>query len=456
MKSVDKKKKITRRSMLAMLGSGIAASAAASSCSGERGKNSLSAGDGGTYGDMTYRTNNRSGDKVSLLGYGCMRFPLKAETIKNGDYRNAEIDQDAVQGLVDYAISHGVNYFDTAPIYNAGKSEIAIGKALSGYKRDSFYLATKMSTMACKSREDALEMFDRSFENCRTDYFDYYLLHALHSLEDYKLFYEEWGLLDFLLKKKKEGKIRNLGWSFHGDEKLFEYMLALPVKWDFVQIQMNYRDWLESRPPAKWMYEKLAERGIPVVIMEPLLGGRLADLNHNANAMLKEVHPDKSVASWAFRFAGSFPGVLCVLSGMTYMEHLKDNLKTFSPIVPLTEEEKKVLSKALANWEKYKDIPCTGCRYCMPCPYGVDIPGVFAYYNRCVKESLIPDEAMDKGYKKLRRRFLLGYDRSVAELSQADKCVACAQCVSKCPQHIPIPGRMMMLDKMVEKLKLSR
>ncbi|MEQ3332334.1 aldo/keto reductase, partial [Phocaeicola vulgatus] len=184
-------------------------------------------------------------------------------------------------------------------------------------------------------------------------------------------------VLDFLLKEREEGRIRNLGWSFHGSVEVFDYLLSLDVKWDFVQIQMNYVDWRHAsgrNVNAEYLYGELAKRGIPAVIMEPLLGGRLSKLNDHLVARLKQRRPENSVASWAFRFAGTYPNVLCVLSGMTYMEHLQDNLRTYSPLEPLNEEEKEFLEETAQLMLKFPTIPCNDCKYCMPCPYGLDIP----------------------------------------------------------------------------------
>lgn len=412
---------------------------------------------------MTYRTDPHTGKKVSLLGYGLMRLPVKEGANPNSD----EVDQDMVNKLVDYAIAHGINYFDTAHPYHKGMSQIAIGKALKKYPRDKFFLATKMPTPHMPTLEQAKEIFEKQLRDCQVEYFDYYLLHNLQTIEVYKEIYENRGILDYLLEQKRKGRIRNLGFSFHGTRSLMEYLLNLDLQWDFVQIQCNYHDWdrgaelpawmqQSERVPARWMYEKLTEKQIPITVMEPLLGGRLTRLSRSAIAILKQAEPERSIASWAFRFVGSLPNILCVLSGMTYMENLQENICTFSPLQPLSEEEHKVLDKALDVFLGNRTVPCTGCQYCTPCPYGVDIPAVFAHYNKCVNEERMPKDRMDEDYRRERRRFLIGYDRNVPELQQANRCIQCGQCVSKCPQWINIPKEMEKIDRFVEQLKLEK
>lgn len=413
-----------------------------------------------TVGKMTYRINPKNGDKISLLGYGCMRFP----TI--GDDKSA-IDEEISQILVDEAIRRGVNYFDTAWPYHGGNSETFIGKALKKYPRDSFYLASKFPGMRDMTKEEFLEVFPKQLEKCQVEYFDYYLLHNLQNVQDFKKTYEEKGMLAYLLEQKKQGKIRNLGWSFHGDMEMFNYVLSLDVEWDFALIQINYMDWdvapdISKRkwanentvaPNARWMYEKLTERGIPVIIMEPLLGGRLARLNKEAHTLLKTENPEDPPARWAFRFVGQLPNVITVLSGMTYMEHLVENARTYSPLAELTEREMATLMKAAEAQRGKHAINCTTCRYCMPCPYGLDIPSIFAHYNKCVVEDNIPPDSLDPDYARARRAYLVSYDRAMPELRQADKCIGCKRCVPLCPQMIDIPSEMLRLAKLVESLR---
>jgi predicted aldo/keto reductase-like oxidoreductase len=270
------------------------------------------------------------------------------------------------------------------------------------------------------------------------------------------------GLLDYLLKKREEGVIRNLGFSYHGDIEVFDYLLENhdKYKWDFVQIQMNYVDWHlanennRRNTDAEYLYNELDKRGIPAVIMEPLLGGRLVKMPNHIVATLKQKRPEDSVASWAFRYAGTKPRILTVLSGMTYMEHLQDNVRTYSPLEPLTAEEQEWLENEVANlYVSYPTIPCNDCKYCMPCPYGLNIPAILLHYNKCVNEGNVPESRQDPNYKKARQAFLVGYDRSVPELRQASHCTGCNQCSPECPQRINIPQQMQRIDKYVEALK---
>lgn len=407
---------------------------------------------------MTYRSFPGLGDdKISLLGYGCMRWP----TIPAPDSKGELIDQDAVNELVDYAIAHGVNYFDTSPVYVQGWSEKATGIALKRHPREKLYIATKLSNFANYSRENSLAMYRKSFEEMQVDYFDYYLLHAIGGGNGMQTFNERYidnGMLDFLMKEREAGRIRRLGWSFHGSVEVFDQVLAMHdrVHWDFVQIQLNYVDWRHATGNninAEYLYGELAKRNVPAIIMEPLLGGRLSNVPQHIVARLKQRRPEDSVASWAFRFAGSPEGVLTVLSGMTYMEHLQDNIRTYSPLVPLTDEDKEYLEETAQLMMQYPTIPCNDCKYCMPCPYGIDIPAILVHYNKCVNEGNVPKSSQDENYRKARRAYLIGYDRSVPKLRQASHCIGCNQCVSHCPQSIDIPKELHRIDNFVEQLK---
>ncbi|MDE6171455.1 MAG: aldo/keto reductase, partial [Duncaniella sp.] len=409
---------------------------------------------------MTYRVNPSTGDKVSLLGYGCMRWPTLPEDAQT-------LDQEMINRLVDTAIEHGVNYFDTSPAYCRGKSEGATGIALSRHPRESYFIATKLSNFAPStwSREASIAMYRNSLKELRTDYIDYMLLHGVgmgdDGMETLRARYIDNGILDFLMKEREAGRIRNLGFSYHGDIKVFDYLLSRhnEFKWDFVQIQMNYLDWHHAREinprntDASYLYAELEKRGIPAVIMEPLLGGRLSKVHDHVVARLKQREPERSVASWAFRYAGTPEGVLCVLSGMTYMEHLEDNLRSYCPLKPLTREEIEYLYDTADIMVQFPTIPCNDCKYCMPCPYGLDIPGVLLHYNKCVNQGNVPENAQAENYREARRAFLVGYDRSVPRLRQADHCIGCNKCVAHCPQNINIPGEMARIDRFVEHLK---
>lgn len=412
-------------------------------------------------GEMTYRINPSTNDKVSILGYGCMRLPTVVTDPE------MSIDQEAVNRSVDAALKGGVNYFDTSPAYCKGQSETAMGIALSRHPRNSYFIATKLSNFAPStwSRTESMKMYNNSFKNLQTDYIDYMLLHGIGmgGMESFNGRYIDNGMLDFLLSEREKGKIRNLGFSYHGDVEVFDHLLKLhdegKVKWDFAQIQLNYIDWLHAKEVnkrntnAEYLYGELEKRNIPAVIMEPLLGGRLATTTNHITSLMKQKRPDDSVASWAFRYAGTPENILTVLSGMTYMEHLEDNLRTYSPLEPVTEEETEFLSRIADLMLQFPTVPCTDCKYCMPCPYGVNIPGVFAHYNACVNEGNITSGKESEDYARARKAFLVGYDRKVPKLRQASHCIGCHTCEPHCPQGIHIPEQLHTIDAYADKLR---
>lgn len=457
-----KQKDITRRDFLKITGLSTLA-VAAPTIAGCSSKNTIQTSGSAVSGEiptgkMTFRTNPNGGDNVSVLGYGCMRWPTLTD-VANGENI---IDQETVNRLVDYALEHGVNYFDTAPVYLQGWSEKSTGIALNRHPRNSYFIATKMSNFADSSRSASIAMYRESLKRLQTDYFDYYLLHNIGaSMDIFNKRFIDNGILNFLIDERKAGRIRNLGWSFHGEKEVFDQILAMheEVHWDFVQIQMNYKDWRyagKNNVNAEYLYGELTKRGIPVVVMEPLLGGQLAKVPDHVASMFKQRDPFRSIASWAFRFVGSHPNILTVLSGMTYMEHLQDNLRSFCPLVPLNEADNEFLYETAKLLAAYPTIPCTDCKYCMPCPFGLDIPAIFAHYNKCVNEGNVVSSTEDNNYKKARKAFLIGYDRSVPKLRQASHCIRCGACVSHCPQKIRIPREMGRIDKYVEDLKQGK
>ena len=390
---------------------------------------------------------------IGVLGYGCMRWPMTKD-----DRGNEIIDQETVNSLVDEALAHGVNYFDTSPVYLRGDSERATAEALNRYPREKWLFATKLSNFADASYENSVKMYRRSLETFKTDHIDYYLLHSIGSAEDFKRRFEDTGIMQFLLKEREKGTIRHLGFSIHSHKEGFDSMMELHPKyhWDFVQIQMNYLDWTHAggrNTNADHMYEQLAARDIPVVIMEPLRGGGLASLTKSQTALLKEREPDRSVASWAFRFVGSFPKVLTALSGMTYREHLEDNLRTFCNFKPLVEEEFELLEQIAEEQSNFPLVGCTGCQYCMPCPYGINIPGVFRFYDNSVVEGTYVKGPEQEKYAKARRRYLAEYNKAVESVRQADHCISCGKCMKACPQHIRIPRELKRIDEYIEKIK---
>lgn len=365
---------------------------------------------------VTRRKFGNTSLSVPLLGFGMMRLP----TLGAG---SSNIDETIAQKIVDRAMQAGINYFDTAYPYHGGKSEVFAGKALKKYPRESYLLATKLPIWAINNQNDIERIFNEQLKKCQVDYFDFYLIHALNSFNWEKV--KEFNVYDFLLKKKQEGKIRNLGFSFHDSPEVLK-TIAETNKWDFAMIQLNYLDWDLYR--SKEQYEILTRNKIPVWVMEPLRGGALASLNKAATDILHNAAPGESNASWALRYAGSLPNVTCILSGMTLPEHLEDNIKTMTPFKPLSDPERNVLDKALAAYKSSGAIPCTSCRYCMPCPVGVDIPRIFGLYNQ---------------YKITGNSWLLKNGISaLPEDARPDACVDCGMCLKKCPQQLNIPAEL--------------
>ena len=414
-------------------------------------------------GEMTVRT-GRHGEKVSLLGYGAMRLPTEDGRHANGwadGASKAAIDQKAVNAHVDYALDHGLNYFDTSPVYCRGESERVMGIALSRHPREKYFIATKLSNFAEQlwPLKKCREMFETSLKSLRTDYIDFYLMHSIGNggFSTFSRRYLENGALDWLAEQRAAGRIRNLGFSFHGDARAFEWCMEnhAKYKWDFCQIQMNYVDWRHAKEVndrnlnAEYLYGTLAAKDIPVVVMEPLLGGRLAKFNYAVSSKLKGMDPNASLASWAFRFCGSFPRVLTILSGMTYMKYLEENVATFSPLRPLDQRQLDTPEVAAKLMLQNKTIPCNLCQYCMPCPYGIDIPGVFETWNAACTEDRLPDDPASPAYAANRRRFLADYDRAMPDLRQAEHCIGCGRCNAHCPQRIDIPAKMAEIDRMV-------
>ena len=410
--------------------------------------------DGGdVQNQMTYRVKHGSGDKVSLLGFGMMRLPD---------------DQDEINRLVDYAIAHGVNYFDTAPVYKGGHSEEMTGIALSRYPRDKYFVATKMSNQRDSNwlLDDARRMYENSFSKLRVDHIDYYLLHSIGGggVETLKARFLDNGLLEFLLKEREAGRIRHLGFSYHGDVSAFDFLLDHQDEyhWDFAQIQMNYLDWRHASlnksgwkqdADAEYLYDKLEKTGVQAVVMEPLRGGALARLDDELYQQLTALRPHDTPASWAFRWVGSHPNILTTLSGMNQMSHLEENVRTFSPLEPCTEAENKILEEIADVMAGFPVIPCTTCHYCMPCPFGVDIPGNFSYYNDAVAQKILPlPDKQAADYMTRKQQFADGMRKALPDVSTwATQCTDCESCLSKCPQQIRIPNQMARIVETLRK-----
>lgn len=442
---------MTRREFLQQLGLGAGAAVALNMLGPLR---MLAQDDKGSQvqNRMTYRVQHGTGEQISLLGFGMMRLPDNQE----------EVDR-----LVDYAISHGVNYFDTAPMYMGGRSEVLTGNTLSRYPRNKYYVATKMSNQNKRlwSFSESKRLYEQSFERLKVDYIDYYLLHSIGGggMETLRGRFFDNGLLDFLLKEREAGRIKHLGFSYHGDIRPFDYLLdhQNEYHWDFCQIQMNFLDWRHASmrtgrrvdADAEYLYNKCLKAGVQCVIMEPLRGGAFGRMAKELEAQLKAVHPEDSTARWAFRWVGSYPNILTTLSGMNQMEHLIDNVHTFSPLDPCTDAENQLLAEIADQMSGFPTVPCTTCAYCMPCPYGVDIPGNFAYYNDAVNEHILPlPDKQSADYAVRKQQFIEGLRKALPNTeSWARSCVDCEECLSKCPQQIRIPNQMARIVEILRK-----
>lgn len=358
--------------------------------------------------------------EVSLLGLGTMRLPCKTPLKREA---NPLINYEKGQELVDLAYENGVNYFDTAYMYHAGKSEKFIGTALKKYPRESYFLADKLPIWMCPKKSDMEKVFQKQLNRTGHDYFDFYLLHSLNKENFDKC--EKFGAYDFVMEKKRQGKVKNVGFSFHGTINDLNRIVAAH-KWDFAQIQMNYLDW--KNQSADEQYKILTDAGIPVIVMEPVRGGKLAEVSDDIEAMFKRSRPDSSVASWAMGFVASHKNVITILSGMNSPEQMLDNLDTLTDFKPFSKTELNICANAAAMMNKSNIIQCTGCDYCADCPKGVKISTIFAAYNKSVTGD--NDEAR--------------VDYNAIDV-KADSCIACGKCASHCPQSINIPDLMKSL-----------
>jgi len=378
----------------------------------------MATNDAKTMPQVTRRPYRNTEMTMPLLGFGLMRLPQK----------DGKIDDATAEKMVAKAFEAGCNYFDTAYMYHDGDSERFVGRVLSKYPRESYFLTSKMPIAMMNSADDNERIFKEQLERTKAGYFDFYFLHWLNAAHWEKA--QSFGTLEFMKKMQSEGRIRRLGFSFHGEPETLE-KIATFHPWDLVQIQLNYLDWELCRSGEQ--YEVLTRLGIPVSVMEPLKGGTLVRLTPAAKAVFEKANPKASVASWGLRFVASLPNIQIVLSGMSAMEHMQDNLKTFSPLVPLSDVERKTITEALAAYRKSGAVPCTACRYCSPCPMGVDIPRNLALLNQ-VKGGLPLFHAK------------LVYD-AMKEKERALSCVSCGSCLEKCPQQIRIPDFMAQIAK---------
>ena len=365
------------------------------------------------------------GKEISRLGYGGMRFP------KNGD----EVDVDAAVQLLRKAYEMGINYFDTAMVYHKGESEKIFGKAFEPYPRDSYLIADKMSIWLCSDEEDMKARFYNQLKTLKTDYIDFYLVHSLNRNHYKKV--KDLHCVEFLQQMKQEGKIKHLGFSFHDTYQVFTQILK-DYTWDFVQIQLNYLDW--HNQGAEQLYRELERRNLPVMVMEPVRGGYLATIDSERAKPFLELEPQRSIASWAIRWVESLPQVAVVLSGMSDLQQLEDNVATMTHFEPMNEQELAAIDRVVEEIRKVNEIPCTGCRYCMDCPMGVDIPEIFSIYSQY------------KIFGK-EKAFVQDYEEVVEHGNGAEHCVRCMACTTKCPQMIAIPDKLEMIAKLYAQKK---
>ena len=368
---------------------------------------------------MIYK--NFQNHKLSALGLGAMRLP-----VIGGD--DSKIDETAAEKMVDYAMEHGINYYDTAWGYHGGQSELVIGRALKRYPRESYYLATKFPGYDLSNMDKVEEIFEKQLKKCGVEYFDFYLFHNVCEMNIDAYLDDKYGIYRYLMKQKRAGRIRHLGFSAHGRYDVMKRFLeAYGEGMEFCQIQLNYLDW--NFQDAKGKLELLAEHQLPVWVMEPLRGGKLAELSEEDAELLKNLRPDESVPAWAFRFLQSIPGVTMVLSGMSNSEQLRENIQTFEEEKPLNSKEMEKLLKIANNMVEKIALPCTACRYCVShCPQGLDIPALLALYNEhCVTDGgFIAPMALS----------------AIPEEKRPGACIGCRSCEAVCPQQIKVSEAM--------------
>lgn len=354
--------------------------------------------------------------KMPKLGFGMMRLPEK----------DGVIDHEHVCRMVDKYMNAGMNYFDTAYVYHGGKSEVAAREALvKRYPRDSFMIATKLPAWEIKTASDVDRIFNEQLERCGVDYFDLYLLHSIEDGNNYDT-YEKYDCFSWGWKMKEQGKIRHLGFSYHGSPELLSKILDKHPDIEFVQIQFNYLDRTNPVVQSQALYEILAERNIPIIVMEPIRGGMLASFTPEIEAKFKALQPGRSIASWALRFVGSQPGIMTILSGMSTEEQMDDNIGTFTDFQLLTDAEQKTVDEVTADILSMPQIGCTACKYCCDgCPMGISIPDVFRTINTLRR---YPDDWRSKNF----------YSGLITRSGKASDCIGCGQCEGVCPQHLPI------------------
>ncbi len=354
--------------------------------------------------------------KMPKLGFGLMRLPEK----------DGQIDIDHVCRMADRYMAAGLNYFDTAYVYHGGKSEVAAREAVvKRYPRESFMLATKLPAWELKKEEDIDRVFNEQLERAGVDYFDFYLLHSIEDGNNYDT-YVKYDCFSWGVKMREEGKIRHFGFSFHGSPELLVEILDNHPEVEFVQIQFNFLDRTNPVVRSQELYEILRDRGIPIIVMEPIRGGMLANMSPAIEEKFKARNPDKSIASWALRFVGSQPGIMTILSGMSNEDQMADNVETFTNFEPLADDELELIEEATSDILSVPQIGCTACRYCCDgCPMGISIPDVFRTINTLRR---YPDDWRSKNF----------YSGLIQRSGKASDCIGCGQCEGVCPQHLPI------------------
>jgi len=377
---------------------------------------------------MEYRSITKLGIKTSLLGFGCMRLPLT---------KDGKIDEPEAERMLDKAYAAGVNYYDTAYPYHGGESEPVVGRIMKKYDRSSFYLATKLPVWMVKSVEDVEKILDEQLTKLQTDYVDFYLMHAMNG--------ERWdemvklGVPEELERIQKTGKIKNLGFSFHDNYEAFDKIINAR-DWDFCQIQINYMDADEQK--AMDLYKLAEVKGVPVAVMEPIKGGTLAKLPEDILSIFKKKDDTATASSFALRWVGTLSNVYVILSGMSSMEHVDDNLKSLGAFKPMDEDELKVVDEVKAKILSRTMNGCTGCRYCMPCPMGVDIPASFSCWNKL---------HMYENYYAVNWT----WDTEMGESKQPKNCVECGKCENACPQKIAIREDLKKAQKDLDDAKAN-
>ncbi|MDO4339979.1 MAG: aldo/keto reductase [Eubacteriales bacterium] len=367
------------------------------------------------------------------LAIGCLRLPVISDAVyRDGFFRDdSKVDEELFTKIVDKAMANGYNYFDTSWFYHGGNSERAIGNCVAArYPRDSFILSDKMPVKFMKKGSEMEPIFEEQLKRCQVDYFDFYLIHAISSET-----YEKWkneGLFEFLVKKREEGKFREFGMSLHETPEFLDMVLTEHPEVDFVLLQINYVDWNSPAIRSRELYETAMKHGKPIVVMEPCKGGTLANVPKEAEKLMKAYNPDASIASWAYRWVASLPGVRVVAAGMPKMEFLEDNMKTFDNFVPMNDEEYKIIDQVVEIINANTAIACTNCKYCEEkCPKKIPAGDYFALYNEWKRQS------ESSSYNDVNTSALT-YGSWIEHRPSAAECIGCKQCEKVCPQHLPI------------------